>query len=231
MTSSGTFSFSPSNGELVLAAYERIQIRSPSIRQEHMLSARRELNFLFIEWDNKQVNLWEVIRTQTTLTAGTATYSVPAKTIMVLDASIVLNFGTSSESRRIITPLSRSEYLSFANQQTQGPPTSFWFDRLISPTITFWPVPDSSGPYTFDYFSCVQIQDANLAGGETPDVQIRWFDAIVAGMAHRLARIYMPQLEAQRKADAMEAWVIAATQDNENVPFTLAPTINSYYRR
>lgn len=215
----------------MLAAYERIQIRAPSIRQEHMLSARRELNFMLQAWSNNGPNLWEVIRTQTTLTAGAATYSIPAKTIMILDASIVLSFGTASESRRIITPLSRSEYLSFSNQQTQGEVTSFWFDRLISPTVTFWPVPDSNGPYTFDYFSCVQIQDANLAGGETPDVQTRWFDAIVAGMAHRLARIYMPTLEAQREKDADKAWAIAATQDTENVPFTLAPSIGSYYRR
>ena len=90
MTSSGTFSFSPSNGELVLAAYERIHVRTPSIRQEHMLSARRELNFMFSSWSNKSPNLWEVLRTQATLTQGTASYDIPGKTIMILDASIVL---------------------------------------------------------------------------------------------------------------------------------------------
>lgn len=231
MTSSGTYAFSPSNGELVLAAYERIQIRAPAVRQEHMLSARRELNFLFGSWSNRGVNLWEVLRTQTTLTAGTATYSIDAKTIMILDASIVLNYGTASESRRYITPISRMEYLSFANQQVTGPPTCYWFDRLISPTITFWPVPDSNGPYTFDYFSCTQMQDANLGSGETPDAPLRWFDCIVAGMSHRLARIYAPPLEAQRKGDADEAWTIAATQDVENVPVTIAPGIGAYYRR
>lgn len=231
MTSSGTYAFSPSNGELVLAAYERIQIRAPSIRQEHMLSARRELNFLFGQWSNKQPNMWEVIRTQTTLVAQTPTYSISPKTVMILDASIVLNFGTQSESRRYITPISRTEYLSYANQQTPGPPNVYWFDRLISPTITFYPVPDGSGPYTLDFFSCTQMQDANLAGGETPDVPYRWFDAIVAGMSHRLSRIYAPPLEQIRKSDADEAWAVAATQDTENVPMTIAPAIRSYYPR
>jgi hypothetical protein len=231
MTSSGTYAFSPSNGELVLAAYERIQVRAPALRQEHMLSARRELNFLFSEWANKGVNLWEVIRTQTTLTQGTATYSLPAKTIMILDASIVLNFGQSNESRRYITPISRTEYLSFPNQQIQGPPTVYWFDRLISPTVTLWQVPDGNGPYTLDFFSVTQIQDANLSGGETPDVPYRWLDAIVAGMAHRLARIYEPALEAQREKDADKAWGIAATQDTENVPVVVAPQISGYYSR
>lgn len=231
MASSGTYSFSPSNGELVLAAYERIQIRAPELRQEHMQSARRELNFLFGQWSNFTPNLWEVVRTQTVLTPGTATYTVTPQTIMVLDASVVLNFGTQNESRRYITPISRTEYLSYANQQTPGPPTVFWFDRIIGPTITFYPVPDNSGPYTFDWFGCTQMQDANLPGGETPNVPYRWFDCIVAGMSHRLSRIYAPTLEALRKVDADEAWKIAATQDVENVPFTLAPGLSAYYRR
>jgi hypothetical protein len=231
MTSSGTFSFAPTNGELVLSAFERVQVRAPELRQEHMFSARRELNFLFGQWANQQVNLWKVVRTQTTLTQGTATYSITPQTVMVLDASIVLNFGTANESRRYITPISRTEYLSFANQQVPGPPTVYWFDRLIAPTITFWPIPDGSGPYTFDWFGCVQMFDANMSAGETPDVPYRWFDCIVAGLAHRLAKIYNPQLEPIRKTDADDAWRIAATQDTENVPLMLAPGIANYYRR
>lgn len=231
MTSSGTTSFSPSNGELVLAAYERIQVRATSLRQEHMLSARRELNFLFSEWANKQVNLWKVLRAQTTLVEGTKTYTYNAKTIMILDASIVLNYGDSDETRRYIPPISRTEYLSFANQQVQGAPTTYWFDRIIAPTVTFWPVPDGNGPYTFDYFYVSQIEDANLSGGETPDVPYRWFDCIVAGLAHRLARIYAPQLELQRKADAQESWTNAASQDIENVNVKINPSLSGYYGR
>jgi len=98
MTSSGTYAFSPSNGELVLAAYERIQIRAPSIRQEHMLSARRELNFLFSQWSNASPNLWEIPLVSQALTPGTATYSVNAKTIMILDAVITLNQGLANQS-------------------------------------------------------------------------------------------------------------------------------------
>lgn len=231
MSSSGTFAFSPSNGEVVLAAYERLQIYAPSIRQEHMAAARRELNFLFASWSNKTPNLWEVIRTQATLTAGVSTINIAAKNVTILDASIVLNYGQSNESRRYITPISRTQYLSFANQLIEGSPTCYWFDRTISPTVTFWPVPDSNGPYTFDYFSVTQIQDANLGSGETPDVPYRWLDALVAGVAHRLARIYAPALEDKRKTDAAEAWDIAAAQDTEPTPVTISPGLGGYYRR
>ena len=231
MTSSGTYQFSPSNGELVLAAYERIQIRAPSIRQEHMLSARRELNFLFSQWSNQSPNLWEVTLVSQSLTQSTATYTVNANTIMVLDAVISLNQGQTNQTDLYITPVSRTEYMSYSTKQTQGRPNVYWFDRLISPTITLYPVPDGGGPYTLNYYSCTQQQDANLSGGETPDAPYRFFDAIVAGMAHRLARIYAPQMEMQRKADAMEAWNNAAEQDNENVPLTIAPGLSGYYPR
>jgi hypothetical protein len=137
MTSSGTYAFSPSNGELVLAAFERVQIRAPGLRQEHMQSARRELNFLFAAWSNFTPNLWEVVRTQTVLTPGQATYSIPPQTVMILDASIVLNYGTAQESRRYITPVSRTEYLSYANQQSQGAPTVIGLIGCCRPASPF----------------------------------------------------------------------------------------------
>ena len=52
----------------------------------------------------------------------------------------------------------------------------------------------------------------------------------MAGLAHRLARIWQPGVEAQRKADADEAWAIAAAQDTENAPVTIAPRLSSYFR-
>jgi hypothetical protein len=228
---SGTYNFFPTNGSIVLSAYERIQIRAPELRQEHMLSAYKEFNFLLAEYSNKQPNLWKVVRIQTVLVAGQATYPLLANTVMILDASVVLNFGTQYESRRYITPISRTEYLSYANQQSPGPPTVYWFDRQEAPTVTFYLVPDANGPYTFDYFSCIQMQDSNLSGGEIPDVPYRWIDALVAGLAYRLSRIYAPTLEPMRKTDATDAWAIAATQDTENVPTVLAPGLANYYRR
>ena len=230
MGSSGTYLFNPTNGSIVLSAYERIQIRAPEIRQEHMLSAYNEFNYLLSSIANLQPNLWKVIRSQIVLTPGVLNYSLPANTVMILDASIVLNFDTANESRRYITPISRTEYMSYANQQSPGQPTVYWFWRTETPLVKFYLVPDSNGPYTFDFFSCIQVQDANLTNGETLDVPYRWLDAIVAGVSHRLSRIYAPQLEPVRKADALEAWTIAATQDTENVPLMLAPQLSGYYR-
>lgn len=231
MTSSGLYNFSLSNGEATLAALERVQIRHPEIRQEHMLTARREINLLLSEWSNRQVNLWEVVPLTVSLVQGTATYSIPSKVVMILDAYRSLNNGTPQQIDAFMYPISRSIYATIANKFDQGPPTTFWFDRLINPTVTMWPVPDGGGPYTFACYAVTQMQDAGIPGGETPDIPYRWLDALVAGMAYRMARVYRTDMEAQRKADYMDAWGIAASQDTENVPFTITPAISTYYYR
>lgn len=230
MASSGTYGFNLANGQVTLAAYERIQIRAPSIRQEHMNSAKNELNLALVTLSNLQPNLWKVEQGSISLVAGTATYTISARTVMILDAWITTGTAPNATDR-FITPISRTEYASFSNKATQGFPTSYWFDRLITPTVTTWPVADSGGPYTLNYFFCSQEQDANLPGGETPDLPYLWLDVLVASLAYRLARIYAPQLEQVRKQDYNEAWNIAAGQNTENVPLSLMPQISGYYRR
>ncbi len=152
---------------------------------------------------------------------------------MILDAWITVGASSPTAANDLyITPVSRSEYASFSNKDTPGRPTSYWFDRLIAPTITLWPVPQSGISYTLNYYRCLQMQDANLGGGETPDLPYLWLDWFIAGMAHRLARPYATlEVEKMRKADAVEAWTVAATQNVENVSLVLSPTISGYYRR
>ncbi len=236
MTSSGTYSFSLSNGEAVLAAFERCQVRAPELRQEHMASARRELNLLFAELANRQVNLWKVEPGTINLVQGTATYDVPAKTVMILDSYRSINTGTSSQTNIYMTPISRTEFSSYATPQSQGPPTVYWFDRLISPTVTFYPTPDGSGPYVWNYYSCVQMQDANLPGGETPDVVYRALSMLVSGLAYYLSLSWPPpgvdqlQFQQSRLGEFNRAFGFFAAQDTENVNFSIQPALSHYYR-
>lgn len=231
MASSGIYTFNPSIGQCVLSAYERIQIRAPSIRQEHMNTARMESNLQMVHFSNLQPNLWKVELISVQMVSGTSVYTIPSRVVMILDAWMTVDQGQQGASDLYITPVSRTEYASFSNKNTPGRPTSFWFDRTIpTQTITMWPVPDT-GTYTLNYYACSQVQDTNLPGGETPDIPYLWMDAYIAGMAHRFARVYKPELEAVRKTDAKEAWEVAAAQNTENVAFSIAPTISSYYRR
>lgn len=229
MASSGTYDFTMSNADVVISAFSRLQVRRTSMLAEHLQDAAKEANLLLVEWANKQVNLWKSELQTISLVPGTATYTLPARTVMVLAAYIRTGSGTS-QNDRLIFPVSTYEYASYPNKTLQGFPQVFWFNRQITPQITLYVVPDDSQTYTLELQTAVQIQDANLPSGETPDIPYRWLDAFTAGLSHRLARIYKPELEQARKADAMEAWTIAATQDVEDVDLVLAPMVGAYYR-
>lgn len=232
MASSGTYAFAPTIGQCTIAAFRRLQIHPTSLRQEHLDTAFMEMNLSMVHFSNLQPNLWKVEFDTVALTAGIATYSIPAKTVLILDAYITTNSGSPfSQNNRYITQLSRTEYASLSNPTTPGAPTQMWFDRLISPTVTFWPVPDVNGPYTFGYYRVMQVQDMALAGGQTPDLPYLWLDAYISQLSHRLARVFAPALEAQREKDALKAWEIAASQNIEVTNISLAVPLNRYYPR
>lgn len=230
MTSSGARSFTITNGEVVIAAYERCQIFMPQLEQKHFYSARRELNLLLGKFSNLQPNLWEVTLRSQTLTQGTATYTLSSDIVMILDAYRSINQGQTNQTDIFMTSISRDDYAAYPVKQTQGPPTQYWFNRQIVPTITTYPVADGGGPYTLNYYAVLQMQDANIPSGETPDVPYRWYDALVAGLAYSVSRIYAPALESIRKTDAQDAWNIAATQDTENAPVRIQPKFAGYFR-
>lgn len=192
-----------------------------------MQRAVMELNLALVRINNSQPNLWTVDLQTIPLVAGTATYSVPAETTMILDLFVRVG---SPAVDRYLQPVSRTEYASIAVKTTQGFPSQFWFDRLASPTITFYLVPDGTYTYTAYYYRVRQIQDATIANGFNVEVIYRFLDALTAALAHRLARVYRPELEGVRKMDADEAWTIAAAQDTENVPLYIAPSLSGYFR-
>ena len=230
MTSSGTYNYNPSIGEITLYAFNLCGVRSTSLAAEHMNSARTSMNMLLSRWSNMGVNLWKVDKATIPLVEGQAEYAIPAKVVMMLDVYVTTTTSTANTDR-IILPVSRSEYASYPNKAQQGFPTVFWFDRLINPTATIWPVPDGSGsPGTLTYYYVERGEDAALTDGQTVDVPYRWFDAFANGLAYYLSRIWQPQLSQQLKAEADEAYGIAAAQDTENVAMYIGPMISGYFR-
>ena len=229
MASTGTYTYSPATGELVIAAFRRIQVHRAEIVTSYLADATTEVNLMQVQWANLGPLLWTVDLQTVPMVAGQATYSVPANTVMMLDVYVSTTNGDGSYSDRIISPLSRTEYAGMPNKTSQGDPTSFWFDRVISPTVTLWPVPDGSEP-SFSYYRFTQMQDASMANAATPQTPYLALDAYVAGLAHRLARIYKPELEAAREADATKALNTMFNQIVENVPLFIAPTTTSYWR-
>jgi hypothetical protein len=230
MATTGTFNFNPSLGELILYAFNLCGIRNTAILQEHLESARMASNMLCARWSNQGVNLWNVDLVTVPLVTGQSSYSVQSNTVVILDAYLTSD-ASGANIDRIILPISRTEYASYPNKEQQGFPTVFWFDRLLQPTVTIWPVPNTdNGPQYLKYYRVVQIQDAALSNGTTVDVPYLWLEAFAYGLAYRLAQIWAPAMSVGLKPMADESYQIAADQNVETAQQYISPMISGYFR-
>jgi hypothetical protein len=226
MATSGTYTFNPSLGELTVYAYQLIGVRPTAILQEHIDAARLATNMLLANWSNNGTNLWQVDLVTIPLIQGQDTYSIPSNTVVMLDAYI--EYGNPPIDR-IILPISRTEYASYPNKSQQGFPTVYWMDRLLSPTVTVWPVPDGNET-SLKYYRLIQIQDANMNGTEQVDIPQIWLEAFAFALAFRLALIWSPDKAQSMKAMADQTYESAARTGIETAQQYISPQLSGYWR-
>ena len=86
MATSGTTAFNPDFTEIAEEAWERA---GREMRSGYDLrTARRSMNLLTIEWQNRGINLWTIEEGSVTLTEGTYEYSLPNDTVDLLEHTI-----------------------------------------------------------------------------------------------------------------------------------------------
>jgi hypothetical protein len=126
MTTSGTYAFNPSLGEVVLYAYNLCDVRNTAIAQEHMEAARMSTNLLLANWANRGVNLWAVDlvtvsfnQTPTVLTvtgngsATTLTYATPNTPVYTVGTQITVAGTSVVDGTQTVTASSNGS-VSFA---------------------------------------------------------------------------------------------------------------------
>lgn len=224
MTTSGTTAFNLDFTDIAEEAWERA---GKELRTGYDLrTARRSMNLMTIEWQNRGINMWTIDEGSIPLVAGTATYDLPADTIDLLDHVIRTNDGNvATQADLTITRISVSTYSSIPNKLTQARPIQLWVQRLRdAPKVTVWPVPEQSNYYVLRYWRLRRIQDAGN-GVETPDVQFRFLPALTAGLAYYLA-LKTPELMDRvqmLKAAYDEAFDYAAGEDREKAADRFVP--------
>jgi hypothetical protein len=223
MTTSGTSAFNLDLTEIVEEAFERV---GSELRTGYDLrTARRSLNLMFADWANRGINMWTFEQGSIPLVAGTATYDLPADTVDLLEHVIRTGAGSASTQADLtITRISVSTYATIPNKLQQARPIQVWIERLNTPRITVWPVPDDSQPYTFVYWRMKRIQDAGN-GVNTMDMPFRFIPCMVAGLSYYLALKVpggaerLPVLKQQYD----EAWQLASDEDREKAAVRFVP--------
>ena len=174
----------PDLPEIFEEAFERAGLQMQT--GYDLKTARRSLNLLTLEWQNRGLNLWTIDSGTQALTAGTATYQMPADTIDLIEHQV----RTGSGTEQVDTSLERISVSSYAQQSAknlQGRPSQIFVDRQATAVnVTLWPVPDSSS-YTLSYFRLRGINGISSGIGTTADVPPRFVPCLAAGMAYYIA--------------------------------------------
>lgn len=225
MSTSGTFTFAPNLGELVINAFAKCGVRRTDLTNQHMSDARMEANLMMADWAGDGINLWQVQSATIPLIQGVASYAIPSDRVFILDVYI-----RQDGFDRLIFPISRSDYVSLAQKNLQGYPTSYWYDRLIDPNLYIWPLADGTATYTLTYYYMRQAMDSELTNGTQPEVPWYYLNAFADGLAARLSYLYAPDKVAILQPRADKSWFRALQVGTENVPVTMNVQMRGYFR-
>ena len=225
MATSGTTAFDMDFTEIAEEAWERA---GREMRSGYDLrTARRSMNLMTIEWQNRGINMWTIDEGTLSLTQGTSEYTLPADTIDLLEQQIRTGSGNvATQSDLTISRISVSTYASIPDKLTQGRPIQVFVERVRdAPKINVWPVPDNND-YIFYYWRMRRIEDAGT-GVNTADMNFRFFPCLVAGLAYYIAMKepeLMPRVPMLKDAYG-EQFGLAAGEDREKTSARFVPRI------
>jgi hypothetical protein len=136
MTTTGSTLFNLDFTEIAEEAWERA---GREMRSGYDLrTARRSMNLMTIEWQNRGINMWTMEQGFINLTPGLATYALPTDTIDLLEQVIRTGQNSSSTQADLtITRISVSTYATIPNKLQQARPIQVWVQRLsgqVNPT-------------------------------------------------------------------------------------------------
>ena len=227
MATSGTATFNLDINEIIEEAHERAGLGRAYSGSDYR-TARRSLNLLGQEFANRGINLWTIEQATVSLSSGTASYTLPADTVSILDHAIRTGTGTS-QSDLAITRISIGEYASLTNKNSQGRPTKVYIERLRdAPKINVWPIPNNN-TYTLVYYRIRRIEDSASGANNQYDAPTRFLPAIVSGLAYQLALKNPSVMDRVQflKGIFEDDFNLAAAEDRDRTDFKIIPSIRS----
>jgi hypothetical protein len=221
MATSGTYSFSMDIDEVIQEAME--MIGGEATLGEEPRSARRSINLLLQDWQNRGIQLWTIGTTAVTVTTSVTSYTLDAENIDVLEA-VVNRSGTDIQLERI----SMEEYMKVPRKGQTGRPTQFAVRRgRDTATVYLWPVPENSTD-TIKFEVVRYIQDVSRSS-QTADVSRRFLPCLTAGTAYFMS-MKRPGVDAGRiqmlKQEYEERLLRAQEEDKERASIYMRPRIN-----
>ena len=222
MSTSGTYDFSMDIDEVIQEAMEMIG-GEPTLGHEPK-SARRSINLLLSDWQNRDIMLWTAETSVFTVSVSTTTYSLASSSIDVLEA-VVNRDNIDIQLERI----SMQEYLKIPNKKQTGRPTQYAVrHERDNPVVYLWPLPENSTDQV--KIELIRyMQDVNKSAVQTADISRKFLPCLSAGLAYYMS-MKRPNVDMNRiamiKTEYEERLARALTEDRERASLFITPKIS-----
>ena len=221
MTTSGTYNFSMDIDEVIQEAME--MIGGEETLGHEPKSARRSINLILQDWQNRGVMLWSVGTSTVSLTTSVTSYAFASATVDVLEA-VHSRDGQDIQLQRI----SMEEYMKIPNKGQTGRTTQYAIrNGRDFPTMHLWPIPENSTD-TIKVETFTYLQDVNKSAVQTADISRKFLPCLTAGLAYNMG-MKRPGVDMARismlKAEYEERMARAMEQDRERTNLLIKPRI------
>lgn len=184
-------------------------------------AARRELNLILIELQNKNVPLSALSSYSKTLTSGLYSFDMPDTS-----ASDVMQVNYKKEGTE--TPLTRKgilEYKRIPNKLQEGRPTLYSTERKAGTVgVNIWPAADNATD-TLEILYIKRIDDVT-ASYQRLNISYRYLPLITQWLSYKMSLHRQgidPNYRAELKSNYLETMVDAFDEDRERVEYRVRP--------
>ena len=186
-------------------------------------SARRSINLMLKDWQNRGVMLWTTSTSSFTVAASTASYSLDSSTIDALEV-VYSKDSTDTQLERITS----EEYLLIPNKTQTGRPSQYSIRReRDNPVLRLWPLPDnSSDSVKLEIFR--ELQDIDKSATQNADVPKRFLPCLTMGLAYYMSMkrpLVAPDRIQMLKANYEELLMRAMEEDRQRASMRIVPKL------
>ena len=221
MAVSGTYSFNLDIDEVIQEAME--MIGGENILGHEPASARRSINLMLKDWQNRGVLLWTTETTAVTVSTSVTSYDLSSSTIDALE--VVLRRDDTDLQLERISP---EEFLLIPRKTQTGRPSQYSIRRgRDNPVLSVWPIPEN----TTDVLHIERIrelQDVNKSATQNADLPKRFLPCLTAGLSYQMS-MKRPNVDPTRiqmlKANYEELFNRALLEDREKAVMRVVPKL------
>jgi hypothetical protein len=218
-TTSGTTTFTLDVDDIIEQAIEPLGGEHQTA--ETAKKARRKLNLLLIQMQNREIPLSKLDFTTVTLVSGTAEYTLDASVKDVLECSISKDGGNELG----ISRTGLREYQRFPIKDQANRPNTYITERKNDAVdLTFWPVPNETG-YVAHLLVAKVVEDVT-ASYQKVDLPTRYLPLIIKWLTYEIAMATPavgPDKLAIFRAARDEVMPDTFEEDRERGDFTVRP--------